>query len=110
MLDDQLGLSLLALFRHAGRGRSDIYGGASIGLATLRRDGFASMDGPGELTTRPVKYKGKHLFVNVNGDVYVEMLDEAGKVIATSQVVSGDHTKVKIDFGGAGLRTWRARM
>ena len=37
------------------------------GLALLRRDGFASMDaGPDEasLTTRVVRFNGKHLFVN----------------------------------------------
>jgi hypothetical protein len=38
--------------------------------------------------------------VNVNGEVRVEVLDEAGKVIATSQPVSGDHTKLKIELPG----------
>jgi hypothetical protein len=81
-----------------------MYTGGSIGLATLRRDGFASMDGPGELTTRPVKFKGKHLFVNVNGEVRVEVLDEAGKVIRSSKVASGDQTKLKIEWAdGTGL-------
>ena len=32
----------------------------------LRRDGFASMEGTGQLTTRPVSSKGKHLFVNLD--------------------------------------------
>jgi hypothetical protein len=73
----------------------------STGLATLRRDGFVSMDHPGNarieriggpgglppgtLVTRPVRFSGKHLFVNLNapaGELRVEMLDEAGKPIA----------------------------
>lgn len=98
VLDDQLVFPYCAYSGDAGGGRGDIYGGASIGLATLRRDGFASMEGPGELTTRPVKFKGKHLFVNVNGEVRVELLDEAGKVIRSSKVASGDQTKIKIEW------------
>jgi hypothetical protein len=77
-----------------------MYTGGSIGLATLRRDGFASMDGPGELTTRPVKFKGKHLFVNVNGDMRVELLDEAGQVLRSSLPAAGDRTKLKIEWPG----------
>ncbi|MBI3693999.1 MAG: hypothetical protein HY238_04045 [Acidobacteria bacterium] len=41
----------------------------STGLATLRRDGFASMDAgalEGSLTTRPLPFSGKHLFVNAD--------------------------------------------
>lgn len=61
---------------------------ASMGLAVLRRDGFASLDAgktEGTLTTRKVRFNGKHLFVNVDalaGELRVEVLDAAGKVIA----------------------------
>jgi hypothetical protein len=44
-------------------------GDTSTGLATLRRDGFVSMvaDGtPRSLTTRPVRFSGQRLFVNVD--------------------------------------------
>jgi hypothetical protein len=60
---------------------------ASTGLAFLRRDGFASMNAGeevGTLTTRPVTFRGKHLFVNVDcpdGELTVEILDEDGKAI-----------------------------
>jgi len=63
-------------------------GVCSTGLALLRRDGFASMDaGDAEetLTTRPVRFRGKHLFVNVDaagGELRVEVLDREGKVTA----------------------------
>ena len=72
-------------------GRSGVAGeaapGVSVtGLATLRRDGFASMDADaagGSLLTRPVRFTGKHLFVNVDagsGELRVEVLDEGGRV------------------------------
>lgn len=59
----------------------------STGLATLRRDGFASLDAddmPGELTTRHVRFHGSHLFVNVmpgEGELRAEMIDLNGDVI-----------------------------
>ena len=62
-------------------------GETSMGLAVLRRDGFASMDAgaaAGTLTTRPVRFGGRHLFVNVDstaGELVVEALDPHGRVI-----------------------------
>ena len=52
-----------------GRTRHANYAGASTGLATLRRDGFAAMEAgssAGELTTRPLLFNGRHLFVNLD--------------------------------------------
>jgi hypothetical protein len=77
-----------------------MYGGGAIGLASLRRDGFASMGETGLLTTRQVKFKGKHLFVNLNGELRVELVDEAGKLLATSKTVSGDNTKQRVELPG----------
>ena len=68
-------------------GRQTMYANAATGLAFLRRDGFASMEAPdkgGSLTTRPIIFGGKHLFVNVDnpqGELRVEMLDENGHPI-----------------------------
>ena len=65
----------------------NLYAGGSTGLAVLRRDGFASLDAGshrGYLTTRPVTFKGKHLFVNLaakQGDLRVELLDQANQVL-----------------------------
>lgn len=98
VLDDQLVFPYMGTSGIAPSGHRGMYTGGSIGLATLRRDGFASMDGSGGLTTREVKFKGKHLFVNVNGEVRVEVLDVAGKVIRSSKVASGDQTKLKIEW------------
>jgi hypothetical protein len=61
--------------------------GGGIGLATLRRDGFASMEGTGTLTTRPVRFAyGKTLVVNTDvsvtgAELRVELLDTNNQVI-----------------------------
>ena len=72
---------------------------ASTGLARLRRDGFYSMDAgstAGVLTTRPVRFSGKYLFVNVQnpqGSLQVQVLNPAnGAVLATSAPVTADKT------------------
>ncbi len=60
----------------------------SMGLAVLRRDGFASMEAgaaEGRLTTRSLRFGGKHLFVNADasaGELRVEVVDAAGRVVA----------------------------
>lgn len=100
VLDDQLVFPYMGTSGIAPSGHRGMYTGGSIGLATLRRDGFASMDGPGVLTTRHMKFKGKHFFVNLNGEMKVEVIDEADKVVATSEPVSGDHTKQRIELPG----------
>jgi len=72
----------------AGIKGSRTSGVCSTGLAVLRRDGFASMDAgaaPAALTTRPVRFGGRHLFVNADtdgGEIRAELLDEAGKPVA----------------------------
>ncbi|WP_459554328.1 glycosyl hydrolase family 32 [Lacunimicrobium album] len=93
-------------------GARGMYTGASVGLATLRRDGFASLDAveaTGTLTTRPVTFEGKHLFVNVsapNGKLRVAAVDEEGQEIApftfeNCQEVSGDTTLQAVTWKGA---------
>jgi hypothetical protein len=100
VLDDQLVFPYCGYSGDAGGGRGNMYGGGAIGLATLRRDGFASMDGPGELTTRPVKFQGKHLFMNLDGEVRVEVLDEEGKLLAESPPQTVASTKRRIGWTG----------
>ncbi|HQM50490.1 MAG TPA: hypothetical protein PLJ71_17510 [Candidatus Hydrogenedentes bacterium] len=59
-------------------------GVCATGLATLRRDGFVSMDAgeaEGILLTRPVRFSGKRLFVNAKtdgGELRVEVCDVSG--------------------------------
>lgn len=71
----------------AGVDGSSQSGVSTTGLATLRRDGFASMDAGGKegtLTTRLVRFTGEHLYVNAaakGGELRVEVLDERDRVI-----------------------------
>ncbi len=64
-----------------------MYAGGSMGLAVLRRDGFASLNADeegGYLITRPVIFKGRYMFVNVDdkkGQLQIEVLDENYKII-----------------------------
>jgi hypothetical protein len=78
--------------------------GGSTGLATLRRDGFASVRAAaqeGTLTTRPVTFQGSRLFINAatrEGAVRVELLDEQFQPLpgygrADSIPVSTDSTR-----------------
>jgi hypothetical protein len=86
----------------------------STGLATLRRDGFASLDAGemgGTLTTRPLRFSGKHLFVNVDaggGELTAEVLDGRGKVVrglsrADCNPVRADKTRQAVTWKKAKL-------
>lgn len=88
-----------------------MYAGGSTGLATLRRDGFASMDADakgGTLTTVPVIFDGSFPFVNVAaaaGELRTEVLDAEGNAIApfslnNSMPVSGDSTRQRLEWSG----------
>ena len=89
-----------------------MYAGGSTGLATLRRDGFASMDAgnkTGTLTTVPVTFRGKFPFVNIaaaSGELQAEILDEAGSPIPpftldNSVAIRADSTRQKLEWRGA---------
>ena len=101
--------------------------GGSTGLATLRRDGFASMDAAdaeGALTTRPLRFEGRYLFVNLDapaGELRVEALDDRGNAIApftraNCEPVRGDQTLQQVkwsavpDLSALSGRTVRLRF
>jgi hypothetical protein len=104
-------------FYFSGRSSPHSLDASSIrqtGLATLRRDGFYSMDAgssQGVLTTRPVRFSGSHLFVNVAdaaGQLQVEVLDANGNVIpgfgkANATTISVDRTMQEITWSGANI-------
>ena len=93
-------------------------GVCSTGLAVLRRDGFASLSdapdqrpvrsdtgSPQQVTTRPVRFSGRHLFVNADvtrGALRVEVLDREGRVLqpyslANTRAVAGiDGTRLPV--------------
>ena len=90
----------------AGIKGSTASGVCTTGLATLRRDGFASMDGTGTLTTRPVSFRGKHLFVNSAGELRAEVVDMHGKAVepftlGNCEPVTGDKTLQPVRWKGA---------
>jgi hypothetical protein len=107
-------------------------GVCSTGLATLRRDGFASMDWRrddrrprripanglegGYLTTRTLSFSGRHLFVNadVDGELRAEILDEAGRVIApfsraNAIAMKGNHTRSMLTWTGGAVEQLAGR-
>ncbi len=94
-----------------GINKHRMYAGASTGLATLRRDGFAAMAAdaePGSLTTRPLSFSGAHLFVNAacaDGELRVEVLDARGEVVpgysaADCVPLAGDSTRHRMTWRG----------
>ena len=99
-------------------GRAGIMGSTqsgvcTTGLAVLRRDGFASMEGgkeAGTLTTRPLTFRGRHLFVNADcprGELLVEMLDRQGNVVAP--FTRANCTPIRADGTRQRVR-WKAPM
>lgn len=89
--------------------QNGMYDRGATGVAFLRRDGFASMDADkrgGSLTTRPVKFGGKQLFVNADvpeGKLRVSILDEAGDAmppftLENSRPFSGDSTIERMEW------------
>jgi hypothetical protein len=65
----------------------------------------------GVLTTRPVKFSGRHLFVNgdfTGGELRVEVLDRTGAVIAPFTAaacapLTADGTRLAVTWGNAHL-------
>jgi hypothetical protein len=116
-----------------GRPGSNAPGVCATGLATLRRDGFASMDwipdsmpafrrsgapdGSGVLTTRPVTFSGGYLFVNADvtgGDLRVEVLDADGRAVEPltrdrCERVSGESTRHPVEWTAGSLRSVAGR-
>jgi len=97
-----------------------MYDRGATGLAILRRDGFASLEAgarPGELVTRPLRFSGAQLFVNVaaaQGQLRGEVLDEQEKPIApftlaNCRPVSADSTLEPVTWTGGDLATLRNR-
>jgi hypothetical protein len=70
--------------------------GGAVCLATLRRDGFVSLDvkeQPGILCTKPFILPGTKLYVNLNslkGSLTIQVLDTAGNILAVSKTLEGD--------------------
>ncbi len=70
-----------------------------------RVDGFVAMRGGsngGQVTTRPLRYKGQRLLLNyvvrTGGALTVDAIDAAGKTVGTSGALSGDWVDVPVKW------------
>ena len=87
----------------------------AISLAVLRRDGFISLDAgdtEGTLLTKRFKLPEPRLFVNVDapkGELRVEVLDGAGKVVAQSDPLSGDLLRVPVTWAKGDIADLKGR-
>lgn len=85
-------------------GYGSITGKVQIGLATLRRDGWASLDAgrePGTLLTGHFKLPTGKLHLNAdtrNGEVRVAILDDKGTIRAESARITGDALRAPVIF------------
>lgn len=103
--DDQIYIYYTGVSRRHGEGEGAAKG---IGLATLRRDGFVSLDAgatPGKIVTRLLSFDGSSLFVNADvdrgGHVKAEIQDASGKALAPYRLgectpVTGDQLEAQI--------------
>jgi hypothetical protein len=77
----------------------NMYAGGSTGLAVLRRDGFVSFGDTGWLTTPPVRFTGRHLFVNADahgGELTAEVIDQPGFAHAECVGVTSDSSRAPV--------------
>ena len=92
-----------------------------LGLATIRRDGFVSVEAGAEegvLLTKPMEMGGEELHVNADsrGELIVEVTDEEGVTLEgyTSHSLAEDRTDVVVGFdrplGGLAGQTMRLRF
>lgn len=106
-------------FYFSGRGgrppgaENSVDSNGATGLATMRRDGFASLNAgsaDGTITTRRVTFDGRYLFVNAEiasgGSLCAEALNENNQVIApftkaNCQPFNGNSTKRQVTWTGA---------
>lgn len=106
-------------FYFSGRGgkpvgaENSVDSNGATGLATMRRDGFASLNAgsaEGSISTRRVSFDGRHLFVNAEiasgGSLCAEVLNENNQVIApfskaNCQPFTGNATKRQMAWTGA---------
>ena len=105
--------------KYRARPKNVEHNAGAVCLAVLRRDGFISLDAgkaEGAILSQPFELQGSRLFVNVDapkGELRVEVLDGAGKVIAESESLSGDLLCEPVRWAAghiAGIKTGSVRL
>jgi hypothetical protein len=82
----------------------------SIGLATILRDRFVSLDASfdgGQIVTKLLKLAGQRLHLNANsefGEISVEALDLAGQPIARSKPIQRNSLDAPIEWEGGAIK------
>ena len=81
------------------------YRSMDIGLVTLRRDGWISLQtkSQGTLTTKPIRWPGGQLRANADvadGSLAVALKDTDGTVLAQSKPLAGDHANTAVSLTG----------
>ena len=99
----------------AGHSRNAMYAGASLGLATLRRDGFASMEGSGTLTTKVLRLPKGELWINGWGTIEAEILDAQGRPLEGFDrrhciPFAGDSTCTRMRWKQSSLASLKGRI
>ncbi len=88
---------------------------AAINLATLRRDGFMSLDAgadEGSVATDTFVLNSPWLYVNVDaaqGALTVEIEDADGEVVARSRQIEGDQVRYPVQWESGDLKAHRYR-
>jgi len=89
----------------------------AVCLAVLRRDGFLSLDADkqgGHLLTAPFQLEGRKLFVNHltsrKGALQIKVLDTQGQLLASSEVMRGDHTRAEVKWANGNLVEQKGKM
>ena len=87
----------------------------AINLATLRRDGFMSLDAgeqEGTIQTKPFELTGSKLLVNVDalkGELRVEVLNDAGQIVAQSELLTGDLLREPVKWTDGNIADLKGR-
>src|SRR5262249_39589418 len=95
-------------YRHAPyEGKDSGPRAGCIGLATIPRDRFVSLDASfdgGEIITIPITLKGKRLHLNADsdcGEIVIEALDAAGQLVARSKPIHRNSLDTLVEWGAS---------
>lgn len=91
--------------------KNGMYSNGALGVAKIRRDGFVSLSGKGEVLTKNLVFNNRcQLFVNIDGKVTVEILDESGNLIAKSSEIVANSTHEKVCFANFDVSSISGRV